>query len=144
MIVASGIPLCSQGFWMTEDDAIKHLGITAAQMALYKNLSCPSNIHLEHGGKVTAPMPYSQFQFVYISPDGTNAGLFHITLRQWSMMCDYFSNNNNATQSDDDDSMLFNGLFKKYTGIEATPTNITAAFEAGVIKSSAQLQKGGK
>jgi hypothetical protein len=142
MIVASGIPLCSQGFWMTEDDAIKHLGITAAQMAVYKNHSSPSNIHLEHGRLVKAPKPYSQFQFVFISPVGTKALFGEITLRNWSKMCDYFSNN--VTQSDDDDNVHFNGLFKKYTGLAATPTNITAAFEAGVIKSSAQLQKGGK
>jgi hypothetical protein len=140
MIVASGTSFFTKGVWMVEEDAIKHLGITAAEMAVYKNLSCPSNIHLEHGGKVAAPMPYSQFQFVYISPDGTNAGLFDITLRQWSMMCDYFSHNN-ATQSNDDDNMLFNGLFEKYTGLEATPTKITAAFESGLMKSSAKLPK---
>jgi hypothetical protein len=140
MIVASGItfhpPL---GRWMEENDAIKHLGITAEVMAVYKNCSCPSNIHLEHGRKVVAPMPYGRFQFVFISPEGTKALFGDITLRNWSRMCDYFSNN--VTQSDDADNVLFCGLFKQYTGLQATPTNIAAAFEAGLMKASAQLQK---
>jgi len=128
--------LCPDGVWMTEEDAIKHLRIEAEVMKIYKNCSCPLNIHIEHG-YVRAPTPYSQFQFAYISQTGNAASLMTISLIKWSRMCDYFSNN--IIQTDDDVDMTYRRHFTDYTTLPATPTNITAAFDAGVLKHSSQL-----
>eukprot|EP00984_Skeletonema_dohrnii_P020771 scaffold10209_cov116-Skeletonema_dohrnii-CCMP3373.AAC.1 len=129
--------LCPDGVWMTEEDAIKHLSLTKKQMRLFKNEACPMNMHFEHGRYVHAPTPYSQFQFVYISPENTAPLFGDITLINWSRMCDYFSNN---IQTDDDVDMSYRRHFTDYTTLPATPANITAAFDAGVLKHSSQLQ----
>ena len=53
-------------------------------------------------------MPYNKFRFVYISPPDTYPMFGNITLRNWSKMCEYFSNTNttsiNKSQTDDDDN----------------------------------------
>eukprot|EP00984_Skeletonema_dohrnii_P032458 scaffold26689_cov72-Skeletonema_dohrnii-CCMP3373.AAC.3 len=138
MAVASVPSLCPKGVWMTVEDAIKHFGIKKNVMKMYKNGSCPMNMHFEHGRYVKAPMPYEGFQFVYISPENTSPLFGDITLRNWSKMCDYFSNN--SIQSDDDVDKLFGSYFHEYTTLPATHANVTAAFDAGVLKRSSQLK----
>ncbi|KAL7490678.1 hypothetical protein ACHAWT_000225 [Skeletonema menzelii] len=136
MIVAyNNVSLCHQGVWMVESDAVAHLGITSAQMAIYKNYTCPTTLHMEHAGKVHAPKPYDSFPCVFISPEGMEARKFPVTLKAWAMMCDHFSKT-----CCDDNARNFHALFKRYTGVPATPDNITTAFDAGVLKRSEQLK----
>ena len=138
MTDAHDSPLCPKGFWTTVEDAARYLGITQQVMKKYKK-ACPANIHFEHGSRVGAPMPYKKFQFVFVSPEGTSASQNYcrITLLYWCRMCDYFSNNMNTT--DDGDGHLFR-YFKEYTNKEATPANISAAFEKGLLKQPSQLR----
>ena len=127
---------------MTEKDAMERHSINANVMRLYRNEASPGNMHFEFGRDVGAPMPYKQHRFVYISPEGTNAHFGDITLRIWSKMCDYFSNNTIQTDAaaGDEDTTTFRQHFEEYTMLKATPANITAAFEEGVMKRSDELQ----
>ncbi len=135
--------LCPKGVWMTEEDAIESNYIKATVVKVYRTLTCPENMHFENGGKVSAAKPYDQHKFVYISPEGTKAHFGNITLTKWSRMCDYFSNNTIQTDAaaDDEDTTNFREQFEQYTSLKATPANITAAFEKGVMKRSNELQK---
>jgi len=55
-------------------------------------------------------------------------------------MCDYFSNNTIQADADaDDKDTTFRQHFEAYTTLRATPANIIAAFEKGVIKRSSEL-----
>ena len=71
---------------MVESDAIAHLGITSEKMATYKNYTSPSTLHMEHAGKVHAPKPYNSFPCVFISPEGTEARKFPVTLIAWTTL----------------------------------------------------------
>lgn len=137
MAAALKSSLCPKGFWMTEKDAAKHLNINTRVMKLFKKYACPTNMHFEHGNKVAAPMPYHQFLFVFISPEGTKSNYGNITLLKWCRMCDYFSNNMNTP--DDAGNMHLHDYFKEYMNEDATPANIAAAFEAGFLKRPSQL-----
>ena len=105
-------------------------------MRVYRNESPPGNMHFVTGVKVGASNPYNQHRFVYISPEGTKAHYGNITLLIWSRMCHYFSNNTIQTDAaaDDKDTTTFRQHFEVYTTLKATPANITAAFEKGVMK----------
>jgi len=126
---------------MIEEDAMGRHGIKESVMKLWRNQACPANILTVSGGRVKAPMPYEKFHFVFIAPEGISASLYPITLRDWSRMCQYFSNTvNTVIQTDDKADKSFRVLFEKYTnGAEATPANIAKAFDEGVMKHSSKL-----
>jgi hypothetical protein len=130
------------GVWMTEEDAMERHSIKANLMRLYRNEAPPLNMHFETGRMVGAPMPYKQHRFVYVSQEGTKANYGDTTLLSWSSMCNYFSNNTIQTDAaaDDKDTTTFRQHFEVYTTLKATPANITAAFEEGVMKRSDELQ----
>ena len=124
---------------MTEEDAIERYGINSKVMRLYRNEACPVNMYFAHGHRCKAPTPYSKFQFVFISPEKTEATLCPVSVLDWCRMCEYFSNN--IFYTDDDVVMPFRVLFEKCTnGSKATPANIADAFAEGVLKHSSQLQ----
>ncbi len=126
---------------MTEEDAMERHSIKKAVMRLWRNQACPANILAVCGGKSHLPMPYCRFNYVFLAPEGMSASLYPITLRDWSRMCEYFSNTvNTVIRTDDKVDKSFRVLFEKYTnGTEATPSNIAKAFEEGVMKHSSKL-----
>ena len=142
MAVTPEPSLCPMGVWMTEEDVMECHNIKAKVMRVYRNEAPPANMHFETGAKVGAPNPYNQHRFVYISQEGTEAHFGNITLRIWSKMCDYFSNNTIQTDAaaDDEYSATIRQHFEVYTTLKATPANIAAAFEKGVMKRSNELQ----
>jgi hypothetical protein len=125
---------------MVVDAAMKHLNIDTQTISHYRNGTRPINVHVEHGRYVKAPEPYKRCLFLYITAEGMPAK-YSISLRQWSMMCEHFSNDDNINTANNNTNGKFCLWFEKYTGVTANPYNIRRAIADGVIIQLAELWK---
>ena len=90
----------------------------------------------ESGREVKAPYPYSRFHFVFMcsnAPENwTASNNYNIFLRQWCIMCNYFSDESNRAEPE----QQYIDLFVDYTGLAATLQNIQKSFDDKLLISS--------
>ena len=96
----------------------------------------PPNMAFESGGQVKALYPYSRFHFVFMcsnAPENwTASNNYNIFLRQWCIMCNYFSDEPNRAEPE----QQYIDLFVDYTGLAATLQNIQKSFDDKLLISS--------
>ena len=80
------------GRWIDFCNAEETLGIK--NMKRMKNIIRPPHMAFEDGSTVTAPHPYSKFNYVYTKVDAPPFWIasqnYSIVLRHWCNMCLYF------------------------------------------------------
>ena len=100
-----------------------------------------TDMAFEHGSKVSAPFPYSKFDFVYFlsnAPANWNASSNYSTyLISWCKMCLHFSDESNRAAPQKE----YCDIFIDYTGQDATIENIRQAFEDKLLILASSLEQ---
>ena len=122
--------------WMLKD------GATASFIGVAERALKLLPMHIEKGGKVNAPQPYTPWQYVFVNP-GDKLGetgkpnYDRNTLANFTKVCKYYSvaDSDRSAEEDKHYGELFEGCF----GHEATTANVEMAFECKLLISPCDL-----
>ncbi|EJK65975.1 hypothetical protein THAOC_13123 [Thalassiosira oceanica] len=111
-------------------------GATAKFIGVAENALKHLPLHIEKGGKVHAPLPYTPYQYVFVDPgdklsENGKPNYNGNTLANFTKVCKYYSADGADRSAEEDKHYgeLFEGCF----GHRATTANIEMAFECKLL-----------